>query len=65
MDSAFFTAIDKLNLFRRFFNSKTYFLDKFDDLRLASFYNYAEFAQIAAQFGLKENFEKMRKKLLF
>jgi hypothetical protein len=65
MDSAFFTAIDKLNLFRRFFNSETYFLDKFNDLRLASFYNYAEFAQIAAQFGLKESLEKMRKNYFF
>jgi hypothetical protein len=65
MDSAFFTAIDKLNFFRRYFNAEIYYLEKFDEQRMASFYNYGKFAQIAAQFGLKENFEKIRKNYFF
>ena len=58
-DTAFLSAITKLNYFRDYFDMDTYFLDKTTEDKIAAFFNYHTFASIAAQVELIENFENM------
>jgi hypothetical protein len=64
-DTAFLLAIEKLNYFRAYFDMDTYFLDKITENKIASFYNYNDFASVAAQVELIENFENMIKSKYF
>jgi hypothetical protein len=64
-DAAFLLATEKLNYFRAYFDMDTYFLDKITEDKIASFYNYQDFASVAAQVGLIMNFENMIKSKYF
>lgn len=58
-NSAFLLVMEKLSLFRDYFDMNIYDVDKITKDKVDRFYNFHTFASCAAQAGLIESFQKM------